>query len=215
VVAIHLPPPTRLVSPRVQILPAASSLVRVFDPTDHGATALSFRSNGPRKRFDHHRGSPRSPSNDPARGIYYGAFSLDGCLVEIFGDNGSGLIETANWHVANVTLKRDLSLLDLRGKGDQNGAWKAGSVEALSKHADYTSSQAWSRYFYETEDIYSLIDGLLYCNAHNGDDAVVLYERARDGLACDPTSTLRLDDPALRFGLLDACQRLGFKPPLP
>jgi hypothetical protein len=39
---------------------------------------------------------------------------------------------------------------------------KAGSVAALAKTADRELSQAWSRYFYEQEEIYGKIDGIIY-----------------------------------------------------
>jgi hypothetical protein len=187
----------------------------MFDPTDHGAQALALRSHGPHKRFDHHRAPFLSPADDPDRGILYAARSLDGCLAEVFGDNGTGIVECGEWHVAAITLSREINLLEFRGQGPNNGAWRAGSVEALAKTADYGPSQEWSRYFYENEDIYSRIDGVAYSNAHNGDDAFALYERARDALSCHADDVIRLDDPALRPILLDALRRLGFTPPLP
>jgi len=52
---------------------------------------------------------------------------------------------------------------------------KAGSVAALAKVADRSLSQAWSRYFYEQQKIYSEVDGIIYYNAHNDEEAIVLY----------------------------------------
>jgi hypothetical protein len=150
-------------------------------------------------RFDHHPGDglSRSPTDDPARAIYYAALTLSGCVVEIFGDRGS--ITIGNWHVARSEVSRQLTLLDLRG----SGAMRAGSVAALAKVADRSLSQAWSRYFYETTDTFGTIDGIVYHNAHNDEDAVALYERARDALSCPPNNVVRLDDESLRPYLLD------------
>jgi hypothetical protein len=46
------------------------------------------------------------------------------------------------------------------------------------------------------------VDGLIYQNAHNDEDAIVLYERAEAALDCPPSRVIRLDDPALRDELL-------------
>ena len=211
-VTIHLPPPQRPISPVSWPLPAGSPLVRIFDPTDHNQTATGFRFAGPFKRFDHHRRLGQR-WDDPERGIFYTAPSLEACLVEVFGDNNDGSIEPEERHVAFITTARELHLLDLRGTGRNNGAWKAGSVEALSKNGEYAPSQAWSRYFYENPDRYSLVDGLIYSNAHNGDDAIALYERANDAITCPVDQVLRLDDADLRPLLIEAALSTGLTPP--
>lgn len=99
-------------------------------------------------------------------------------------------------HVASPIITRELQLLDLRGRG----AMRAGSVAALSQNADYGLSQSWSRYFYQHPAVYTSIDGILYANAHNGGDAVALYERAAGALACSEDFVMRLDsaDPEFR-----------------
>ena len=74
---------------------------------------------------------------------------------------------------------------------------KAGTVAALAKVVDRSLSQAWSRYFYEQQEIYSQIDGIIYYNAHNDEEAIVLYERARDGLTCLSEQILTLNAPTL------------------
>ncbi len=208
-VTILLPPPTRSPTPIFATIPAGASIVRIFDPTDHVATSTGFRFFGPLRRFDHHRSFSRSGAEDPERGIYYAALTFDGTLVEVFGDNGPKLVEPGDREVCSPTLSRQLRLLDLRGQGPDNGAWHAGSVEALAKNADYQPSQAWSRYFYDHPALYSMVDGLVYGNAHNGDNALALYERAAHTLICSAQRTIRLDDPALRTDLLAACLRLG------
>lgn len=56
VVRVALPPPNRPIAPCFHEIPAGARLVRIFDPTRRNQTALTFRSYGPLKRFDHHRG---------------------------------------------------------------------------------------------------------------------------------------------------------------
>lgn len=85
-VVIDRPPPKQPPVPIHHVVPAGTRIVRVFDPSNHGATALTFRHYGPLRRFDHQRSLGGKPYNDPERGIYYGAFDLPACLVEVFGD---------------------------------------------------------------------------------------------------------------------------------
>lgn len=198
-VLIAPPPPGRPPHPRFFELSPGTGLVRLFDPTSYGASATGFRFYGPLKRFDHHTGDgpDRAPVVDSVRGIYYAALTLAGCIVEVFGDAGS--ITPGNWHVARPRTTRALLLLDLRG----SGAMRAGSVAALAKMADQSLSQMWSRYFYENPPIYSAIDGAVYYNAHNDDEAIVLYERASAALICLNNQILQFDEPALRPLVID------------
>ncbi len=191
-VKIAPPPPSNPPYPLFHTLVPDSTIIRIFDPTRYQTQALTFRSNGPRHRFDHHQGNITAPHDDPARGIYYAAFTLSGCLVEYFGD--TGVIEIKDQCVCKVDITRPLNLLDLRG----SGAMKAGSVSALAKTADRALSQEWSRYFYEHVNEYSLIDGLVYFNAHNDEAAIAIYERGKNKLACSEAQILRLDNPKLR-----------------
>jgi hypothetical protein len=208
VVWVQPPPPNRPVTPLFLDVPAGERLVRIFDPTRRNATALTFRANGPRKRFDHHRGRGpgREPDDDPERAVYYAAWSpdvaeaLSSCVVEVFGD--TGLVAFADLMVAVPTVTRALRLLDLR----DNGAMCAGTVAAVAK-CEHRLSQPWSRYFYETEADFGVLDGLIYRNAHNDEPAVVLYERARAGLVCPAEAVVRLDHPGLRPLVLDLMRR--------
>jgi hypothetical protein len=161
-------------------------------------------------RFDHQRADPRGqPAVDPDRGIYYAAFTLSGCLVEIFGD--TGIIVCGERHVARPRLSRDLRVLDLR----REGAMRAGSVAAITKTADHRQCQEWSRYFYERTGAYTAIDGILFFNAHNDEESIALYERASLALYGPPQHIIRLDDQALRPAILTAARdnRLLFSPP--
>ncbi len=174
-------------------------MVRLFDPSRHGATATGFRSYGPLLRFDHHPGNEGgTPTDDPERGVYYASKTLSGCLVEIFGD--TGVVDLDRHHVASPILRRGLRLLDLRGRG----AMRAGTQAAIAKVSDRSLSQAWSRHFYEASRTYGGLDGLIYLNAHNDEDAVALYERASDALECPQARVARLNDEALRAAVLEA-----------
>jgi hypothetical protein len=189
-VQIAPPPPKIPPSPLFHRLAVGTHLVRIFNPSQYQTQALTFRFYGPIHRFDHHRG--KNPQNDPERGIYYTAFTLSGCLVEYFGD--TGVIELKSEQVGRIEITRTLTLLDLRGAG----AMRAGSVSALAKTAVRELSQQWSRYFYEQSHIYGIIDGIIYFNAHNDEEAIALYERATNGLACPSSQILNLNHPQLR-----------------
>lgn len=198
-VVVAPPPPRRRPNPLFHTLPAETRLVRLFDPSRHGATATGFRSYGPLLRFDHHRGrEDGKPGDDVERGIYYAAMTLSGCLVEVFGD--TGVVDLHRHQVASPILRRDLRLLDLRG----SGAMRAGTKAAITKVPDRSLSQAWSRHFYETSEVYGEVDGLIYPNAHNDEEAIALYERAHDALDCPPERVMRLGDEALRAAVLEA-----------
>ena len=180
-------------------IPAGEKLIRIFDPERRNTTALTFRRNGPRTRFDHHRGQHpnRQPCDDAERAVYYASWSahiveaFSSCFVEVFGD--TGIVELGNLMVAMPTTTRPLNLLDLRDRG----AMHAGTVAAVAK-CEHRLSQAWSRHFYENETDFDAIDGLIYRNAHNDEPAIVLYDRAQDALVCPDAAVARLDDPGLR-----------------
>lgn len=202
-------PPPRFGKPRPKFysLKKGTELLRIFR-TDYGTNALTFRFWGPLYRFDHHRGNfpsfsyePRDykPAIDQERGIYYLAPKLSSCLVEVFGD--VGCIEITDQQIAIVTPIKDLNLLDLRG----TGAMRAGANEAtLAKTEKRSLSQAWSRYFYEQPAIYPEIHGLIYCNAHNNEDAIAIYERAEHYFSCRPENVLPLKHELLRGPILKA-----------
>jgi len=134
-------------------------------------------------------------ATDAKRAILYAARTLSGCLVEIFGD--TKIVAVGTWEVAVIRCTRDLNLLDLRGPN----AMKAGTVSGVCKDSNRSYSQQWSRFFYENSFLYepisgTAIDGLLYGNAHNDEDALALYERCERDFAC--TSECALNDAALR-----------------
>lgn len=175
--------------------------MRLFDPTRHTTRALTFRDVGPISRFDHHRTStPAAPLpdshpllyRDRDRRVYYAAVELSCCIVEVFGD--TKILDLEPYVVARVTLKRPLHLLDLHG----SGSMRAGTVSAVCQTETRSISQQWSRYFFDSVDIYGQIDGIYYPNAHNSESSIALYERGEDALACGDADILPLNDPDLR-----------------
>jgi hypothetical protein len=133
---------------------------------------------------------------DPERSVIYAGFTLSCCLVEIFGDGG--VIRIEQQQLALITLKDTFKLLDLRG----SAAMAAGTVAALSSITERDISQAWGRYFYESPYLYGEIDGLIFAGAHNSEDAVVLYERAKSKLTSAKVEILNLNHPDLRDSIL-------------
>lgn len=197
-VTITLPPPARSPRPVHEPLGPRSSLYRIVPARRH-YDPHAFRDFGPLARFDHH-----DEALAVRRAVLYAAPSISSCLVERFGE--SRVIEDpAAWEVARLGVERQVTLLDLRGQG----AMRAGTVAAIAGAADRPLSQAWSRYFYEHPEIYGEIDGLLYANAHNGEDAVALYERCEDRIACPPGGVQSLAEPGVLDVVQTACEENG------
>ncbi|MEO0012317.1 MAG: hypothetical protein RLZZ535_706 [Cyanobacteriota bacterium] len=201
-VEIRYPPPTRNITPQFQELKPGMTLQRIFDPNNYGATAIGFRYYGPLSRFDHQR-SQRKPEIDKERGIIYAGLDLSCCLIEVFGDDE--IIRIQQQQIAYITLKQSLKLLDLR----DSGAWDAGSVASMAVDGRQKITQAWSRYFYDHLDLYDYIDGLIFNNAHNGEETIALYERSAPKLSSAGISTLNLSEPALRENILAIAARLN------
>jgi hypothetical protein len=204
-VAIDLPPPDSQlkISPIFITLATGTNIRRIYNPTKYNTQPTSFRYYGPLGRFDHHRYSLDNPSVDSSRGINYWGFSLSCCFVEVFGD--IRIIDTADLAIAMLELSQPIELLDLRGAA----AMKIGTVSAIAKIADRNLSQAWSRYFYDNPQIFGEIDGLIFSNAHNDEDAIALYERAKSQLDNSSIKTLPLNSPALKTAIEDIAVNNG------
>ncbi|ARV59588.1 hypothetical protein BZZ01_13960 [Nostocales cyanobacterium HT-58-2] len=145
----------------------------------------------------------RTPCDDPLRGIYYVAPAprLSSCLVEVFGD--TRCIEITDHQIALITVTSHLKLLDVRG----SGAMRAGANDAtLAKTPQRGLSQAWSRFFYEQEAIYPEIQGIIYRNAHNDEEAIAIYERAKHLLTCPPGNVYPLKHELFRGAILKAAE---------
>lgn len=200
-VKITYPPPTRNINPQIIKLQPRTTIQRIFDPNRYGTTATKFRYYGPLSRFDHQRGT--LPTVDQERGIIYAGFSLSCCLVEVFGD--LGIIDVRQQQVARITFKQTVKLLDLR----KSGAWDVGATASMVTDGRRKLTQAWSRYFYDYPNLYEKIEGLIFNNAHNGEDAIALYERAIAKIELAEVSILNLNDPALRESLLAIASKLN------
>lgn len=200
-VIVHFPPPSRSIAPKFVTLVRNDILIRIFDPTKYDATAISFRNYGPISRFDHHRECPQRL--DPDRSVIYAGRTLSCCIVEIFGTGG--IVKLERQQTAFITLKDSLKLLDLRG----SAAMAAGTVAAVSSITERDISQAWGKYFYENPQLYDNIDGLIFSGAHNGEDAICLYERAESKLASAKIEILPLNHPDLRDGILSIAKNHG------
>jgi hypothetical protein len=188
-VIVALPPPDarRRISPSHHTLVAGTDLFRIYDPdAPHGPRdGKTFRWHGPYARFDHHRGT----GVRERRGIWYGGLTLSCAVVEAFD---IGVVDPGTKRLARARATRDLLLLDLRGRA----AMRAGTVAAINA-GGHSLSQTWSRYFWEHPEIYGELDGLFYLSAHNGQPAVALYERGRDGLEVPRGNDAPLTDPAV------------------
>ena len=200
-VEIRYPPPTRNISPQFTELKSGTTIQRIFDPTSYGSTATGFRYYGPLSRFDHH--NSQKPELNKERGIIYAGLSLSCCLIEVFGDDE--MIKIQQQQIAFITLKQSLKLLNLR----ESGAWSAGSVAAMASDGRRKLTQAWSRYFYENPDLYGDIDGLIFNNAHDGQMAIALYERAASKLLSADVSVLDLNEPTIRETVLAIATKLN------
>lgn len=200
-VEIRYPPPTRNISPQFTELEPGTTISRIFDPTSYGATPTGFRYYGPLSRFDHQQS--RKPELNGERGIIYAGFNLSCCLIEVFGDDE--VIKIQQQQIAYIILKQSLKLLDLR----ESGAWNAGSVAAMASDGRRKLTQAWSRYFYENLDLYGNIEGLIFNNAHDGQMAIALYERAASKLLSADVSVLDLNEPTIRETVLAIATRLN------
>src|SRR6266536_4148763 len=110
-VALPPPDPRRRISPTHHTLPGGHDLFRIYDPeAPHGSRiGYAFRWHGPHARFDHHRGT----GGRERRGIWYGGRTLSCAVVEAFD---IGVVDLGTKHLARARVRRDLLLLDLRGR---------------------------------------------------------------------------------------------------
>lgn len=200
-VLVRMPPPIGGISPTHVTLKSGEVLIRIFDPTRYGTSAISFRNYGPISRFDHHR--KYSNKIDLDRSVIYAGLTLSCCLVEVFGDGGVIAIEQQQ--VAFLILTHDIKLLDIKG----SGAMGAGTVAAISSITQRDISQAWGKYFYEHPELYDEIEGLIFSGAHNGEDAIMLYERVKPKIESSRVEVLNLNHPDLVAPILEIAEVHG------
>ena len=121
----------------------------------------------------------------------------------MFGDDG--IIDLEAQELATITLNQNLKLLDLRG----DGAWNAGTVSAITNDGTRVLTQAWGCYFYENTQIYGQIGGMIFNNAHNSEEAIALFERAKNQITSAKISTQSLKNNSIRKEILLTAKKLG------
>ena len=197
----HVTPPPPPKSPKPVIkkwAKAQGGLLRIYTASTHTPDELTFRHYGPALRFDHHRGSMAAAEVDAERGIWYGAAlkqpsgmvsALEVCMWECFG--AERRVDMSRF-LGRVQVRdgESLRLLDLTGAK----AIEAGTIKQLTNTPNPEDSQEWSRFFYERDDLYGEIDGLLFESAWCGGRNVALYERARPKLEPFEIGSLPLGD---------------------
>jgi hypothetical protein len=204
------PPPQAGSEPRLMYFEPGDKLVRIYDPTSCGARELTFRSFGPRLRFDHHPPGPDDEAADhPGLGIWYGSWGPDGirsCGVEVFGEDRRIRLRPGRLAVPVVT--RRLVLADLQG----DGGLVAGATAELPKWADMRMTWAWARHFHGLTIDGELVDGIAWDSARSNLPCLALFERAADGLARPPSGTCSfpLTQPHVRDELLALVRDFGF-----
>ncbi len=92
-------------------------------------------------------------------------------MLECFGDDW--VVETAGARLAVLRVEQELVLLDLRGRA----ANAAGTLAAISQDGEREVTQDWARWWYDAPTLAGL-HGLLFTGAHNGEDAIAVFERA-------------------------------------
>jgi hypothetical protein len=188
---------------------AGTVLVRVYDPeSTYKPGPRTFRRNGPRERFDHHRGTMKgaitAPTDDPDRSVYYAALTLSSAIVEVFGNDRT--IERGTFRAVYSTVTEPVVVLDLRG----NAAIRAGMNHAIGMIEDRAKTHAWSRHIYGDAATYGPVGGLIYANSHNGEDAILLYERAQSAIATSTQRVRRLAALDMELELLRIAGATGF-----
>lgn len=171
-VQIHRPPPPQKPNPAFAPLAKGTHLRRLYSTSSPYPYTL-FRHLGPFERYDHHRVAYLWNSQaDPDRAVCYCAEELSACIVEVCGDKK--IIESY-YKIITIEATQPISLLDLRG----NAAMRAGTPAAISAIPDRIYTQEWAQYFYSETSIYGPnTGGIIYTSAHNGEDCIVLCDRA-------------------------------------
>jgi len=117
---------------------AGSAIHRIYNPMKFHATATGYRFDGPYVRMDHHV-PPSGSASD--RGIFYGAPTYRGCLVEVLDDRY--LDPTGRRHaVCSRPQLCDCSTCVAPAR------WPPVST-CGSASANHEESQPWARYFYD------------------------------------------------------------------
>jgi hypothetical protein len=136
------------------------------------------------------------------RGIFYGAPSLECCILEVCGE--LGVVNLDNYLLL-PEVTASLTLLDLRAAN----APLAGAPPDIGNFPLRPQTQEWSRFIYETPAMYAHVDGLLYTARHGGTDTYALYERCESRINSPghPPYMYPLSHPLIREHILDIANR--------
>ena len=148
-------------------------MVRVYHEHPH-QDGLAPRTFGPLHRFDPHvRDQRRRPREDPqGRGVVYLAHDLATALAEAYSGQWPEVGVCPHARAGWVRPAAAIRLLDLTG----DGALAIGAVGTIATGDEpRRRTQRWARRIYEQ---YAHLDGIRYHAAHQGGEAVVLWERA-------------------------------------
>jgi RES domain len=171
--------PKRLLLSRVR---AGAGWMRIHSQTRNALWFGPARGRQPVNRFD-----------DPAgrfQVCYFGT-TIEACFAETFLRNPPvrilALDDLTARAIATVKVRRDLRLVPMHG----SNLARLGVTAEVASGGDYAGSQRWSRALWEHTD---QPDGILYRSRHD-DSAlcVVLYDRAKDGLAAVEDHSLAED----------------------
>ncbi len=170
------PPPSQLPNPGADALWAWRTdhfMVRVYHEHPE-RPPLEARTYGPLARFDPHvrdrHGKPREQAD--GRGVSYLSATLECALAEAFPEQHPEVAICPRARAIRAAPPADALLLDLTG----DGAMRIGAVFTLgSGNEPRRLTQRWGRAIYER---LPSLAGIRYRGAHQGGEAVAVWERA-------------------------------------
>ncbi|SRR6266568_170066 len=198
------PPPRNALTgypPDEALLAQGTLLWRIYHRGGPHPTAWNtFRRYGPTaSRFDHHAPPPRVQD----RGVLYTVANVATCIAEFFQETRTIDPGRRQPWLAAFRITRAVRLLSLRG----NWPTQAGASMNINS-GSRERARHWSIAIYEA---FPAIQGLLYCSSMDANErAVVLYERAEDGMPARPEMNKPLAAPDLAMVLEQAADRFGY-----
>lgn len=173
---VPLDPPARPISGGTSTTIDATEgpLRRIYHMDQRSPSGIFRRSYGPTERFDHHTPKPL-PAEDPdGRAVIYLAREIGVCGAEVFGD-----VKEANicpqYRAVAALPNHPTEIQDLVGAG----VMALGALAGLGTgDVSRRLSQEWARAVYEDDPAGHPVDGVRYLGAHDGQEAIALWERA-------------------------------------
>lgn len=152
-------------------------MTRIYHQDLFSPTGLGRRTFGPLERFDHHTPPYAAPTVDPeGRSVLYLGFNVGVCGAEVFGDPREAAI--CAFYRAVVALPTSpVTLQELVGPP----VMAIGAVIGLGTgDVARPDSQGWARAIYEDHPAGLPVEGVHYRAAHDGGEAVAIWDRAPD-----------------------------------